>query len=237
MVDPNSIVFETFSNTWFDPHCEKDTSFCANVRASYPLVSGTPDGIGKNINDSILKFVKQSIATFHPDADNPEITVSNLVDDFFEEYKTFLDDFPDFEMPWNIEIHGKLLFQSNQIISIELEEYSYTGGAHPNYNITLLNFDLISGETIQLDDVIKDREKLKMIASEKFRKARNIKKGHSFESAGFLFGDSFTLPANFALTEEGLYLFYNPYEVGAYVLGPTAFTIPYQEIESIMVKP
>ncbi|KAA3638580.1 MAG: DUF3298 domain-containing protein, partial [Bacteroidetes bacterium] len=42
---------------------------------------------------------------------------------------------------------------------------------------------------------------------------------------------------NFALTEEGLYFFYNPYEVGAYVLGPTSFTIPYGEIESIMEKP
>jgi hypothetical protein len=233
----DSIEFQSFAHTWRAPLCESDTNNCAKVIASYPMVKGSPSGVGKNINDSILEFVKYSISTFHPDAGQKKITIADLVDEFFEEYELFIEDFPDFEMPWSIEIHGKLLYHSDKIVSIEMEEYSFTGGAHPNYNTTLFNFDLISGETIRLEDYIVDQEKLKAIASEKFRKVREIKKGQSFESAGFLFGESFTLPSNFALTEEGLYLFYNPYEVGAYVLGPTAFTIPYEEIESIMVKP
>ncbi len=236
-VEPGSIVFQTFAHTWHSPYCGSDTNNCAKVIASYPMVKGTPAGVGKNINDSILEFVKYSITTFQPDPGQNNITIADLVDEFFEEYKIFTEDYPDFEMPWSVEIRGKLLYQSDRVVSFEMEEYSFTGGAHPNYNITLFNFDLIKGQTIRLEDFITDQEKLKAIASEKFREERQIKKGDSFESAGFLFGDAFTLPANFALTKEGLYLFYNPYEVGAYVLGPTAFTIPYQEIESIMVKP
>lgn len=231
------VVFETYSDTWFAPFCDSDTTQCAKVEASFPIVTGAPSEIGQGINDSILKFVKYSISSFHHGSAQSEIKIEDLVTEFFDEYQLFTEDFPDFEMPWTIEIKGKILYQSEKIISIQMEEYSYTGGAHPNYNISLLNFDLVRKRVIQLDDLITDPEKLKLIASEKFRKARNIQAGDSFESAGFLFGDSFSLPANFALTEEGLFLFYNPYEVGAYVLGPTSFTIPYREIETIMEKP
>lgn len=237
LIQTGNLSFDTFSHTWYAAFCSDDTSSCARVIASYPLVSDNPSGVGKTINDSILKFVKSSINSFQLEQSGPDITVENLVAEFFNEYQNFVLDFPEFEMPWTIEIKGKVLFNSDQIISVELEEYSFTGGAHPNYGITLLNFDLATGKILALEDIVDNPEKLKIIAREKFRIARHLKANQSFEDAGFFFGDSFILPANFALTEEGLFLFYNPYEVGAYVLGPTSFTIPYQDIESIINVP
>lgn len=228
------LKFETFSQTWLAPNCELDTTLCARVEVDYPMIADDPTGMGKVINDSILYFVKSSINSFQIEASATDVPISNLVNDFFTEYEVFLQDFPDFEMPWSVEIKGNVLYNSPKIISIELEQFSFTGGAHPNYGITLLTFDLERGKPLYLEDVINDKEQLKGIAKEKFRVARELEQGESLENAGFYFGDSFTLPSNFALTKDGLYLFYNPYEVGAYVLGSTSFTIPYKEIEDIL---
>jgi hypothetical protein len=230
----NDLEFEVFDHTWYASFCADDTTSCAKISAVYPMVSGAPAGIGKTINDSILKFVKSSISTFEQEESNADIPVAKLVVEFFNEYEGFVSDFPDFEMPWAIEIKGKVLYNSGSIVSLELENYSFTGGAHPNYETSLLSFDLIEKKTLSIEDIISDKEKLKAIAEDKFRYARNLSKEESLENAGFLFGDSFTLPANYALTENGLYLFYNPYEVGAYVLGYTSFTIPYKEIKPIL---
>jgi hypothetical protein len=49
----------------------------------------------------------------------------------------------------------------------------------------------------------------------------------TLEEAGFTFDDNtFTLSQNFALTDKGISLHYNPYEVGPYVMGASDFVVP-----------
>jgi hypothetical protein len=71
----------------------------------------------------------------------------------------------------------------------------------------------------------------------KFREVREIESSISIADAGFFWGDSFGLPQNFALQEDGVYFYYNPYEAAAYALGATEFTIPYEELKEVIRQP
>jgi hypothetical protein len=52
----------------------------------------------------------------------------------------------------------------------------------------------------------------------------------------FFFGKDFVLPENIGYNEEGLLLLYNTYEIASYAMGITEFTIPYSEINNLLLK-
>jgi hypothetical protein len=64
-------------------------------------------------------------------------------------------------------------------------------------------------------------------AESEFRRARNVPPSQTLGEAGFTFeNDAFALPQNFAVTDKGISLHYNPYEVGPYVMGATDCMVP-----------
>lgn len=76
-----------------------------------------------------------------------------------------------------------------------------------------------------------DMDALKQLAEKAFRQYHKLSVDANLDDAGFFFENGvFSLPANMALTENGLMLLYNPYEVAAYALGETRLFIPYAEI-------
>jgi hypothetical protein len=70
-----------------------------------------------------------------------------------------------------------------------------------------------------------------------FRKTENLADTTNLEKAGyFLSNHKFFIPANYAFTREGVFFYYNPYEIAAYARGAITFTIPYSELEGIVKK-
>ena len=78
--------------------------------------------------------------------------------------------------------------------------------------------------------------RLRELAEVHFREARELGVDESLSDAGFFWGESFALPENYALTEEGLYFYYNPYEIAAYVVGPTSFTISREQMAGLLAE-
>lgn len=229
--------FETFSKTWYAPFCAEDSTSCAKIEAVFPIIADNPKGSGAIINDSINYYIKKMIGEFEMDKASIHSTpLPNLVARFFNEYKDFTEEFADFNLPWVVEIRGKLLCNTAETVAVELGNYSFTGGAHPSYWVRLTNFDAKTGKVLYIEDFINDFEKLKILAKKQFRMAREMAEDELFEDKGFMFEESFSLPANMAMTTEGLYFFYNPYEVGPYVLGTTEFTIPFKVLEDILIR-
>ncbi|NJK29927.1 MAG: DUF3298 domain-containing protein [Acaryochloris sp. SU_5_25] len=77
--------------------------------------------------------------------------------------------------------------------------------------------------------------KLNTIAEKHFRQVRKLAANESLNRAGFWFEkDQFQVNANFAIAPQGLILFFNPYEIGPYVLGSTEIQIPYIELQTLI---
>jgi hypothetical protein len=119
----------------------------------------------------------------------------------------------------------------NNILSVDISNGSYTGGAHPNSWSTTYNFDIRTGEVIKLKDILIDggEEQLQKLAEKLFVK-NNGREGWDFEEG------KFPLAVNFSINTGGLYFFYNSYEIGSYVMGAPDVFIPYKDIKHL-IKP
>ncbi len=216
------------------PSCEADTNRCARVSARYPMaVAGPPEAV-RRINDTLDTYVRLSLAVFALSPEEMPETLDEIAADFIREYEAVTTEEADFVTPWSAELEGRVLYQSEEAVSVQLSTFSFAGGAHPNYFTFLFTFDPATGRRLSLADVIRDTLGLRPLAEEGFREARELGAGESLQETGFFWGEDFLFPENWAVTAEGLYFFYNPYEVAAYVMGPTEFTIPRERLPGLL---
>jgi len=109
----------------------------------------------------------------------------------------------------------------------------YTGGAHPFNSIRILSFNTKNGKRNLISSYIKDEQKLKELIIKEVRRKRNISDSVNLTEEGF-YANEWPLPENFALLSQGLYIVYNAYEIGPYVLGSTEILIPIEEIKPLL---
>ncbi len=223
-----TIIDTVFSRTYGSCSDTVLTGNCVNIKFEYPLAKGTD--VSELINEQIQASLSD-IFTMNSEEQASSLSLDQLADTVIAEYKIARQEMPEFTMEYHFEVKGKVLLQNEQLVSIELPAYTFTGGAHPNSFVTLLNFDLDQQKLLERDDIIADTSALKKLGEAAFFNAR--KEDDAPKDVYFWDSDYF-LPANIALTDKGLYFYYNPYEAAAYVFGPTEFTLPYEQLKGIL---
>jgi hypothetical protein len=186
----------------------------------------------------INHFIKEAILKTGP-GKRPAQSMEGLMEQFIEEYKGVLKDFPDYSYDWSSEKTMDILYRDANVLSLRFRDFSYTGGAHPLTVVSYNSFDLHIGERLQLSDLFTTgfEEKLNAIAEAKFRAEKQIDSAENLNNAGFMFeNDQFFLPDNFAIVEEGITFFYNSYEIAPYAMGATELILRYDELKGIMPK-
>jgi len=224
------------------PKITKDgDTVLTSFSVKYPKLVGGDEAVISKINAQIEQMVKDQ--TFSMD-DTVQTTktgsIESLAKGFIKEFEDLAaenDDMP--LMGWDYEGSGDTLLISPKVISIYYQVYSFTGGAHGNSNITYLNFNAQTGDLLKLTDMVSDTTALKKIAELKFEKTQKaFAKDNDFEYSkeDYFWGNPFFLPANIAITKNGLQFLYNPYEAAAYALGTISFELTWQELGDIAKK-
>lgn len=156
---------------------------------------------------------------------------------FNNNYVKFKSKFPEAPGCWEIELKGDTVMTSAKIIQYQMDHYAFLGGAHPNTFRTYYVFDAETGQEKKSNAFITDTLGLLKKVEKAFRKVENLADTTNLENAGyFLSNHKFFIPANYAFTREGIFFYYNPYEIAAYARGSITFTIPYAELEGIVKK-
>lgn len=200
-----------------------DTSM---VEVNVPLAEGNTviaNAINLSIEKSVianLQVAKVDTIAFH--------SIKEAIEGFDNEFEAFKHDFPESAYPWEVQIDGDIMYQSNAVISLALTSYMNTGGAHGNLTITFFNFNAQTGKTISNSGLFNDNEAFYKLAKAYYQKHVDDKK-ILFEP------EKFVLPANIGYSENGITLLYNTYEIGPYSTGVIEFTIPYDEVSSLLV--
>lgn len=231
------VQFEIYRYDQFFGECPQDSSRCARVNIGYPLAQTGPQQVMSQINTTLLRTVCSLIPTFEEGNGTPSTVGTNIprtAMKFGNTFEMLQKQAPEETVGWVVEIEGQVLFQNKHLASIAFDCYSFTGGAHPNSFTRLINFDLKTGKPLRWQDVLLDEGSLKTRAEGYFKQARKMPPEADLFEEGFFWEGFFVLPENFAFTEQGLLLHYNPYEVAAYAVGPTRFTIPYEELEGLV---
>ena len=221
---------ESFTEETFDI-CK--TVSCPEITINYINASGNKS-ISEKINLEIISYIIAGL-NIGEDSIPKAKTINDAASGFIKVARLHAADFPDMSAEYFAEINISELYYSAEIVSIEMHQYLYTGGAHGNGNTSFLNIDTQTGNEIPSEALFKNSIDFTAFAENKFRQANKISLTESINSTGFWFeNDSFYLPPSIGLTETSLILLYNQYEIASYSEGPIELKIPLEEVKEYL---
>lgn len=193
---------------------------CFSIDIQYPVMSS---GASKAVMDSINRQIQQDILKY-AFISEPKDDFELLINEMSQEYETILKENSDYNSGWLLEISSDIIFQDSLYISTASTIFSFTGGAHPNSYQVYRSYDLATGKALSLGDFLVEgfETKLNQLAEIEFRMDKQIAPDKALNDEGYFFEDGrFQLNNNFAVLEQSLLFYYNPYEIGPYSIGPT----------------
>jgi hypothetical protein len=208
-----------------DPDCQDR---CALVSVEYEKINDL-----NRLNQAIAKAINEQLKFYIRDGERYN-KLEDLSKAFVADYNAFLAAFPESSTPWTIEIEGEMKYASEKLFSYQITTNSYTGGAHPNEEVTLLNLD-VNGRELPLSNLIKDMQTFKSMAEKAFRQNKGLTENANYADAGFMFEDNkFQLPKNIGFTGRGLRLYYNDYDIASQADGPTDIILSFDDLEGVI---
>ena len=197
------------------PFSETGNAPVYTITAQIPNLQGSSDARVTNFNTLIEQIIRDEIDQFKNDvlafASNPPIAAGSSFD-----------------------LQYSIIGQRADIWSIKLEIYIYSdGAAHPNGYSRTLNYDLSNGREITLDELFLSGSNYLQTLSD-FCKTQLSARDIGFEmfSAG-----ADQLAENYQrwnISDQGLVITFDTYQVAAYAAGPQLVVIPFSELQSII---
>lgn len=229
-VTVEEVLFEKASGTDCDQPDSQQTS-CLHIALSLPKLATGSEALQKNISEWTTRFFAGLLAMESDESVLASMSLEKAAQQFIASHDEFLSEAEDSPVGnWTAESSYAVLLNDGRYLTLQIEGYVFSGGAHGNPAAAVATFDVQTGRQLTWDDLTTDPVALKTLAEKIFR----VERADAF-AEGFEFDDifEFDLPANYGLVENGLYLYYVPYEVGPYVLGITEFTIPFSELGAL----
>ena len=230
---PPVLTFEMQTREMTYEDCVAGSEGCTYIRFDYPTVVEAPVGTAVEVLisavDSFLQAPLQQ--------DEPPTSVNALMARFLADFAAFKASAPKSEQTWFLERKAFVLRSTPNLLSLSFSERSYLGGAHGLATLHYLNLDPATGARKALTDLLKEGTlpDATALAQARFRQVRGVADGTTLKDAGFTFeNDAFVLSDNFALRDDGLAFYYNPYDVAPYSMGATEIVLSPDEIRSLL---
>ncbi len=141
----------------------------------------------------------------------------------------------DFGMPWTREAKCSVYLNEKQTVSLGINFFEFTGGAHGLGGQSFIVYDMKQNKTLVLEDIF-SAEEINKISKIIYKK---IKANRGFSDDEM--ADTFDLPIkanqNFYLSSNAIHFCYNPYEITAYANGSDEVTISYKELAKQNINP
>ena len=220
--------------------CEDTATFDWTAReyhapdcADCPLVEvAIPEGPENNrLAAAVRQSLREEIILWLDYAEeNTASSIEEAMASFGEGYREVIAQFPDETLGWEARIEGLVSYESPKLLSISLDGYIFTGGAHGYTGRRFLNFDVSRASELEPGELFANTTAFQQMAETAFREAYGIPLEGGINSTGFMFeNNQFRLPENIGFTPQGIMLYYNPYEVASYADGPLELTIPFEQ--------
>ncbi len=160
--------------------------------------------------------------------------INNIVDTYVKEFKDAINEYKIQENLYYTLYINYDEYTYKNYISFVFNIEMFTGGAHPNHFITTINYDTLNNKFINIDSLINlninilnslSKESRNILSSDK-KFQINYNKDMMYEG---------TLPnkenfKNFVLTENGLKILFNYYQIAPYYYGETIINIEYEKL-------
>ncbi|MGY3212177.1 DUF3298 domain-containing protein [Mucilaginibacter sp. HD30] len=140
------------------------------------------------------------------------------------------------EMFYTLNLKAMVVRQDSSLTTLQLEGYTYEGGAHGASSTTFINWNPKSKSNITLAAVLTDDyyAKLTAVADTIFRRQEQLSDTSSLARDYFFKDNKFALNDNYMFTPIGIRFLYNQYEIKPYAAGTTDLFVPYTRIRSLL---
>lgn len=238
---PGSVLFEQYNFADSLPLRPQDpTSPQASISASFlwPAASLDPDTREFLRKAIIFGMAGDSIDPKYPDA---EALYRDMRYSFFEFYKGDMQGLADdtttipedmtYAYSYDRNNSIRVLWNSNNLLSLAFFDYTYTGGAHGMYFSSLNAYDLANRRRYELEDVFAEAglSGLSGPLEAAFRKKYGLKPKEKLTD--HLFVDIIEPTRNFCLTRNGVMFNYVPYEIGPYAAGEITLFLKWDQVK------
>lgn len=198
---------------------------CTYVSLEIPTIASDAEAVAAKINEQVEGEIREMIKARLPEP-MAMGTWESLAQSFIEGYRMFTMEFPDNSGKWYIDMNADESLFTADYFTLKLNISEYMGGAHPSFYSLLQSYDLRTGELVNLESIL-DMKALKREAEKQFRQKHELSEDALLDDGGFIFPEGkFVLPENMGITDKGILLIYNAYEVASYAEGQTEITIP-----------
>lgn len=149
-------------------------------------------------------------------------------------------------LPFSYSREIVIMRSDEAIVSLEMEDYEWTGGFHPNYYFRGVNIDPSTGQRLRLADVVTDYERmyelvLEQLASEEYMD----QDGKSYLTQGYeeIVREQFfpqwpdTEQIKWWMDTEGITVSFDAYELAGYVEGNQVLSFSFEELGELVRFP
>lgn len=169
--------------------------------------------------------------------------INNLLESEFMQAKTWFDEFTsdtdytsEFPPDWvfSFESDFRVAYNKKDFISIVMDYYEFTGGAHGNYYSVGYNLRTSDGAALTLDNILKPNS-LQALSEFCAEEILNMFDANTLTEAG-LFEDELILSEDqdFFITPTSLVIQFDPYEIGPYAMGSIEVELNFNIIKNIL---
>ena len=123
---------------------------------------------------------------------------------------------------------------ADTLLVYTIDMSGYSGGAHGYYGRTVRNYSLKGGYDLMLNDLFDatQRDLLDELIRDKLYDRYGVADDVGLAAEGF-FPEEIAATENFAIGEQGITFYYNPYDIGCYALGDVEVHIGFDELNEL----
>ncbi len=140
-----------------------------------------------------------------------------------------------------LSVTDSVAYNKDGLLSLLLYYENYSGGAHAIYGYYTKSYDLDLQQTITPASLLdlSHQDKILDLVRAKIPEldSTDSEVEHWASYAELVDTDRLFVPENLYLTDQGVTLVYNPYEVGPYAMGELIITLPYDQLKPYLLPP
>ena len=204
---------------------------CPQIKMVIPIAS--KGQAADSINSKVFATISEIID--FGEKPSKAKTYDELLSSFIGAYEKMQREAPDEVFGFEGDVAGRVVFQSERVLNIEIKHYTFTGGAHGYSGFRSLLFDPATGKSIAIASLFNDPTAFKKFAEQQFREKFDVPAGTPINSKGLMFeNEKFQLPQNIFFTTQGIVLYYNAYEIASYAEGAKELLLPYEKVDRFL---
>ena len=185
------------------------------VDITIPVIQGLED---KKIEEEINQTIKEDILNF-------KYRIQTESEEYLQEAK---------KEGWEIRkyiasAYYIVHYQKNDLLSLSVFYYCYTGGAHGCTVQEAYNLNLVNGERITLPDILKEKKDYLKIINQEIKRQIQLNPEAYFDDA---VSHSISPEQPFYIIEDGIVIYFGLYEIAPYSSGIRYFKMPFSLFET-----